>query len=838
MPLLEREHPLQVLEEHARRAADGHGSLVLVTGEAGIGKTVLLRALAEGQTTVLWGMCDPLVTPRPLGPLRDVAAQLDAAVPALLQSGAAQHEIFAAVLDALRGAPYVLIVEDLHWGDEATLDLVRFLARRIATLPLLLVLSYRDAVAVDHPLRTVLGDLVSSPDARRLQLAPLSRSAVARLVEGHDIDADDVHRRTAGNPFFVSQIVAQPDAPLPDSVRDAVVAQITALTPAVRRQLELLSCTPEKADAGLLRALGVAPAAVDALVATGLVDRHAHGVAFRHEIARSAVLGAVTPGSEPALHETMIAALEATGADASALTHHAVAAGDPPRILRYAAAAGAEAARSGSHREAVAFYELALRYPGDDRATRAELLEALSTELYLTDRLSDAIEVRMQALALRRELADVVAVGAAHRAISYYHWYAADLAAAQRQDEASHAILDGAGDDRELGYALANRSFLAAQRDDRAEAIGCGARAQLIADELDDAALHGTAAIGIAISRLAGGDVHGREQLIAAGRVGLTQGIDELATAPMSHLAHLDVEQGRLAEADAVLVDALRLSEERDIPICSTWQRGVRARLRLLTGRWADAERDAQAVLAAGNLPLSLLWPHLVLGLLAARRDAPPENPHLDELWRIALRVDVPDKLAAAAAALAENAWITRRPDPRLADARIPQLVAWSAAREHASGSLGRWAHRLAAAGVQDLGHGAAQPTHPDLEPYEHALALVDGATTDGLLAAVAVLDELGARAVAALVRAQLRERGVAAVPRGPSEVTRGNPAGLTARQLDVLALLVDGLSNADIAARLVISRKTADHHVSAILAKLAVRSRGEAVAAARRLGV
>ena len=246
------------------------------------------------------------------------------------------------------------------------------------------------------------------------------------------------------------------------------------------------------------------PAAVEALVATGLLDRHAHGVAFRHEIARSAVLGAVTPGSEPALHATMIDALEATGADASALTHHAVAAGDEPRILRYAAAAGAEAARSGSHREAVAFYELALRHLGDDRRTRAGLLEALSTELYLTDRLPDAIEVRTQALALRRELADVVAVGAAHRMISYYHWYAADLAAAQRQDEASHAILDGAGDRRELGYALANRSFLAAQRDDRAEAIGCGTRAQRIADELDDAALHGTAAIGIAISRLAG----------------------------------------------------------------------------------------------------------------------------------------------------------------------------------------------------------------------------------------------------------------------------------------------------------------------------------------------
>jgi DNA-binding CsgD family transcriptional regulator len=267
------------------------------------------------------------------------------------------------------------------------------------------------------------------------------------------------------------------------------------------------------------------------------------------------------------------------------------------------------------------------------------------------------------------------------------------------------------------------------------------------------------------------------------------------------------------------------------------WQRGVRARLGLLTGHWRDAERDARTVHAAGNLPLGLLWPHLVLGLLAARRDAPPQNPHLDELWRIASRVDVPDKLAAAAAALAENAWITRRPDERLAGAHIPQLVAWSAAREHASGALARWAHRLGAAGVQDLGPGAA-PTPPDDEPYERALAQWDEGTTDGLLDALATLDELGARAVAALVRARLRERGVSVVPRGPLEATRANPAGLTARQLDVLALLVDGLSNADIAARLVISRKTADHHVSAILAKLAVRSRGEAVAAARRLGV
>ena len=350
--LLEREHPLDVLEERARRAAAGHGSVVLVAGEAGIGKTVLLRAFVErARAQPLWGMCDSLSTPRPLGPLRDVADELGPPVPALLRgTAAAQHEIFAAVLDALRSRPRVFVVEDLHWADEATLDLVRFLARRIAGLPLLLVLSYRDAVGADHPLSPVLGDLVASPGASRLQLTPLSRSAIAALVDGHGLDPADLHRRTAGNPFFLSQILAQPDAPMPASVRDAVLARTSGLAPAVRRSLELLSCTPEPVGPELLDALSVSTATVGLLAATGLIDRHGRAVAFRHEIARSAILGAAVPGSERALHAAMIEALETIDAEPSVLAHHAAAAGDVPRVLRYAPAAAAEASRPGPAR--------------------------------------------------------------------------------------------------------------------------------------------------------------------------------------------------------------------------------------------------------------------------------------------------------------------------------------------------------------------------------------------------------------------------------------------------------------------------------------------------------
>lgn len=266
-------------------------------------------------------------------------------------------------------------------------------------------------------------------------------------------------------------------------------------------------------------------------------------------------------------------------------------------------------------------------------------------------------------------------------------------------------------------------------------------------------------------------------------------------------------------------------------------------------------ERDARAVLTSGDLPLSQLWPHLVLGLLLARREAPLDNRHLDELWRLVTRLDNPGTVASAAAALAENAWITRRPDIRLDGVLVTGLFTHSyAGKDAALKPLRRWSRRLADAGVRQVGPPWSEPssepspepaTHHEPateasadQPHEWAMALWDAGSTADLLAALPPLDALDARAVAALVRSRLRGSGVSAVPRGSLPATRANPAGLTARQFDVLSLLSDGLSNADIVARLAISRKTADHHVSAILSKMDVRSRSEAAAAERRLGV
>ena len=824
--LLEREHPLDLLTDRAQAAARGRGSVTLVTGEAGIGKTVLLRALAERvDLGVLWGMCDPLTTPRPLGPLRDVAGPLGLTV------AADHHEIFAAALAALGAKARVFVMEDVHWADEATLDLVRFLARRIGGLPLSLVLSFREPLPPEHPLVGVLGDLVSA-GARRIPLTPLSVGAVGEILGGRGPDPAEVHRRTAGNPFFVSQIVAQPESPLPASVRDAVLARVAGLTAVARHSLELLSCTPEPVGRELLSALDVSPTTVGVLCGTGLVDPVGHGVAFRHEIARTAILDAAAPGTAPALHAAMTSALESVGAEPSVLAHHAVAAGDAARVREYAPVAAAEASRSGAHREAVAFYETALGVVVDP-AARAGLLEALSDELYLTDRLRGAIAAREQALDLRRDLGDPVAVGRGHVALSTYAWYAADRAGAERHDRAAIDILAEAADPEAYGLALTRHAFLAAQRGDTAQAWRANDEAARIVAGLAGTTgvdvLRGSLAVGTGVTRLTEGEVDGRADLLAAAEAGLRTRQDDLATTPMSNLCAFDVAQGRFADAETSLARALEISEERDTPICTAYQRGVRARLRLLQGRWTEAEEDARAVLRAGDLPLSQLSPHLVLGLLLARREAPPENPHLDEAWRLVQRLDLPGTVAQVAAALAENAWITRTPDPRLTHPLVVGLATGEyTGREAIVAQVERWTRRAA---------GPVDPVPSEL-PYERALALWDAGRPDDLLAALDLFDELGARAVADLVRARLREAGVARIPRGRLPSTRANPAGLTSRQLDVLALLVDGLSNADIAARLVISPRTADHHVSAILAKLEVHTRGEAAAAARRLGV
>ena len=254
--LLERDEPLALLAASTLAAARGHGLTVLVSGEAGIGKTALLERFAGPSFApgrVLWGGCESLATPRPLGPLHDIAAQAGARLRSLLQATHDRTALFEAVLDELAAAPSptVLVLEDVHWADEATLDLVKFVGRRIHRLPALLVLSYRDDVAALGSLRPVLGDLPSA-HLVRIALPRLSRQAVEGLAaRSSRADGAGVFAATGGNPFFVTEVLRQGSAQrgVPATVRDAVLGRVAQLAPRPREVLQLATIVPRQRSA-------------------------------------------------------------------------------------------------------------------------------------------------------------------------------------------------------------------------------------------------------------------------------------------------------------------------------------------------------------------------------------------------------------------------------------------------------------------------------------------------------------------------------------------------------------------------------------------------------------
>src|SRR5438045_1057412 len=297
MHLLERDAPLAEIERARLEAIAGRGSVVAVIGEAGIGKSSLLQAFVRDSCPdirVLLSGCEALFTPRPLGPLYDVAADL-----AIDDVEIARERLFPDVLAALRRVPTILIIEDVHWADRATLDLLKYLGRRIAHTSVLLVISYRDdEISPDHPLITVLGDL--TPALRRVHVEPLSPRAVQQLAGDRSAE---LYELTGGNPFYVPEVLASGAAGVPPTVRDAVLARAANLTPEARRLIELACLIPGRAEQTLIDANADD---AEAAARTGIVRIEHSSIVFRHELARRTIEGSLSDARRIPMHRTIL----------------------------------------------------------------------------------------------------------------------------------------------------------------------------------------------------------------------------------------------------------------------------------------------------------------------------------------------------------------------------------------------------------------------------------------------------------------------------------------------------------------------------------------------------
>jgi DNA-binding CsgD family transcriptional regulator/tetratricopeptide (TPR) repeat protein len=860
MALLEREAESAALTTRAEQAAAGQGGLVLVSGEAGAGKTSFVEAFLADRpddVRVLWGTCDPLTTPRPLGPIYDLSRGLGERTRAVLDDAEHPYDMFDAVFTDLQSVPSTLVVDDLHWADQGTVDLLRFVLRRVRRSPSLVILTARhDEIGVDGPVQQLLGDIARSPVATSITLPPLSVAAVTTLVGERAIDPLWLHRVTGGNAFFVAEMLDHPVDELPTTVRNAVLARTAGLDPAAWDLLHLLACAPEAIPDYLLADLGITVPPLRRLHEANLITRSARGVAFRHDLCRIAIEGVIPPGAGPPLHRRMIGAYDAVGrTDPAVITHHAIGAGDPQRIRLAATDAGTAAARAGAHRQAADFYRIAMESGAVlSAADEATLLELVAEQYYLIDQLDDAVDACRRALLLRQQVGVVADLSANHHAMAVYEWYNANREAADHHVAQAVSVFDNAMQVEEaaqlaaLGHGFAMQAFLAIQASDLTRARSLVRRAVEIAAAAADPAL--TVRVGIigGICSVMSGESTGREAILAIMR-SAPEHLDEIYSSGYSNLTYLDVEQRRLSQAADLLDLSLKLTVERDLPVCRVWQLGSRARMHMLTGDWDDALADAGQVLGERGAKLARPWPLLVRGLVAMRRCAGGADD-IDEAWRLARRYGEPLRTYPSAAAIAERAWLTGTAGDGLEDCRQllggPELPGL----EWARGELAMWLHRC---GVPVDVCDIAEPYRRYLEgdaaaaadaferlgvQYEAALALTETGSTGPVRRGLDMLDRLGAVAVADKVRLDLRSAGVTAVPARRRSSSLANPVGLTARQIEVLHLMEDGLTNAELAARLYLSAKTVDHHVSAILAKLNVSNRREAVRRGRALGI
>jgi DNA-binding CsgD family transcriptional regulator len=855
-PLLERTAEIAALDAALEAARSGGGGrLVLVAGEAGVGKTVLLRRFCErhaGSARVLWGDCDALFTLSPLGPLVDIAAVSGGELAERVGEGAPPHAVAAAALAEMgRGDPAIVVFEDAHWADEPTLDVLRLLGRRIAGVPALLIASYRDdELERGHPLRIALGELGRHGATSRLRIVPLSADAVAELAAPHGVDGGELHRRTAGNPFFVTEVLAAGGAALPATVRDAVLARVAPLSDPARRLLDAAAIVPGRVELGLLEALaGDDAARLEECLSCGVLGPAGAGVVFRHELARMAVEGALTPDRRRDLHRRALVALR--GADPARLAYHAEAAGDGDAVLEFAPAAAQRAAAAGAHREAAAQYARALRFAGEEPvAARAALREQRSYELYVADQHLEAAEELERALECRRELGDRRAEGDLLATLSNILWCPGKATEAECAGVDAVAVLEPLGPGPELARAYANMASLSMNGEDAAATADWAARAIALARRLGDEAIELNAMNSAGTMEFLVRGPGAREQAERSLALALEAGLVEDVLRAYSNLAWAAIRHREHALANAYLRAGMEYASDPGQDLWWVYLLGFQARAELDQGRWDEAARTAALVVRRRRAsPLPAVLGLSVTGRLRARRGDPDAWGPLDEA--LALAGPELQRVEAAATARAEAAWLAGDAARVAAETESVLALAERCEAGWVAGELALWRRR---AGLETRLHvPLPEPIALELGgeaeaaaaawaalgcPYEAALALAGSAGEAAQRRAHDELLALGAAAAAATVARDLRRQGVANLPRGPRAATRENPAQLTARELEVLALVAEGLRNRDIADRLFLSSKTVDHHVSSILAKLGARTRGEAAARATRLGL
>lgn len=859
MELVERDYFLSLMRKTFDATFDGEGHCLLVSGEAGIGKTSLVRVFCrkiENKCKAYKGSCDALFTPRPLGPLHDIVWQLhglDWKELAALPDRPALFSRFHHELES-RNEPTVIIIEDIHWADEATLDFIKFFARRISQLHCLFILTYRDdEIHTQHPLRNVLGQLPPH-SFTRMRLTPLSREVVQQMSDERGYNGEDVYTISGGNPFYVNEILASYSVGVPENIRDSVLSSFNRLDEKTKQIWTILSVLPTGFEMRYLETMEPEYAsAIDNCMNLQILIPKEGLLSFKHELYRRTIENSLSPLVRIALNKRILDLFcknfEENG-EIERIIHHAKNANENELVVKYAPIAAKQAAKLGAHVEAAVLYLTAIQYyDGKDKELLVQFYESYAYECYLTNQIKEAIMYSGKALTIWKEKNDIEKASHSLRLLSRLWWYDGNRKNAEAFALQAIEVLWMRPPSRAGAMALSNMSQLKMHSYEFNECIKWGERAIAVAKELNDEETlsHALNNVGTSLARVALSRPEGVAHLQQSLAIALRNSYHEHAARAYSNLASNAVKMKDYAYARNISEEGIRYCEERDLDTYLIYLLAFKAKLNIETGYWDEAQRIAEDLMTHEDQPpIVKIEALIVLAKVKMRKGLADPLSLLLEAKRMAFETMEPQRIFPTLTAIFEYEWINGV--SVLLNAEVDHAIAllgydgnvyektefawWLLKSRKRTVELNEYFEgyqadiAVAAACWKKLGC-----------PYEQALVLYEG-KEDDKRRAIDILQKLGADTVVQKLKFEMRSSGIKSIPRGSRKSTQSNPANLTGRELGVLQLLKEGLQNKEIAMKLFISPKTVDHHLTSIFFKLDVNSRAKAVQEAGRLGI
>jgi DNA-binding CsgD family transcriptional regulator len=860
MELVEREKFLALLQGQLKNIEDGEGHCVFISGEAGIGKTSLVKTFCreqKGNCNIYHGACDALFTPRPLAPIYDIMWQVNSDLPPDSYKIEERSELFTGVFRELcdQKGKTIIVFEDIHWADEATLDFIKFFARRISQLQCLFILTYRDdEIHSRHPLKNVLGQLPQD-SFTRLKLTPLSRLAVEKMAAEKGYNGEDVYSITGGNPFYVNEILASYSTGVPDNIKDSILSIYNRQDGKTKYVWEMLSILPTGFDIKYFEKTEPAYAeSVHKSLDTTILILRGEMLFFKHELYRRTIEASLSPLTRVCYNKKVLNVFMETyekNQEIERLVHHAKNANEYDIVVQYAPLAAKQAASVGAHIEAARLYLTAIEYyQGNDKDVLIELYEGYAYECYLTSNTKEAIVYAQKSLDIWKEKNSTEKIGSCLRFLSRLWWFAGHRKDAEGFAEQAIEVLNGLPPSSSKAMAFSNMSQLKMLADQSAECISWGEKAITIARELGDEEIlcHALNNVGSMQMKVPASTQQGLALLQQSLTIALKNSYHDHVARAYCNIAGTSCTMKEYLFSRKILEEGISYCEERDLDTYTLYMLSWKARVNFETGCWKEAYHIAENLLKNDGHACAVRIAALaVLAKIKIRRGDPDALPLLLEAKKMAFKTMELQRIIPVLIGLLEYEWITGKCfiETEAIDRTINMIKGLDFIlynNEFSFWLLKARNQHLSLGGIYegfDLSSAGKRVKAAALwkkagSPYMEALALFEGNDNDKR-EALTIVHRLGANAVYEKMKREMRTSGIKSIPRGIRKTTQSNPALLTTRELDVLALLKEDLQNKEIAARLFISGRTVDHHISSILFKLGVNSRNKAVTAATR---